>query len=231
MMLKTSLLCFLFASIPAVSALAQTAPVVVRDEAYLLNARLHLPSLSVWDAPKQEWRTAQGHEGQLPSARVRILHLWGTYCTPCKEEFPVLKQIDQQLRLDYKGEVQFLYVADASSGNEQMRDFMTKHHAGMPMGLLFRDTESKLSSELLSVLPQQQVQVGAHTDTPSERQLSLPMTLLLDGDNVVRMAVVGSLLGRRGELVNAVAQLHRTLSILAPAGRSRMAAKKGTTFQ
>lgn len=231
MMLRTSLFCFLLVSGAATSGRADAPTQVVRDESYLLNVRLGVPKLAVWDAPKQEWRAASGNEGQLPSAKIRILHLWGTYCKPCQEEFPLLKQIDQQLRLDYKGDVQFLYVADASSNNEQMKNFMTKHHAGMPMGLLFRDAENKLSSELLSVLPQQQVQVGGRADSPSERLLSLPMTLLLDGDNVVRMAVVGALVSRRGELVNAVAQLHRTISSLAPTSRSRVATKKGPSFQ
>jgi thiol-disulfide isomerase/thioredoxin len=233
MTLRSSLLCLFLAAAPTL-AVAESAAPPVKDEVYLLNHRVTMPPLAVWDGPTQEWRAPVGNEGQLPTAKVRILHLWGTYCKPCQEEFPLLKQIDQQLRTDYKGEVQFLFVADSISSGSEMKAFMAARHAGMPTGLLFRDAENKLASSLLQVLPQQAMSSG-NKDSVSERSLSLPVTLLLDGDNVVRMAVVGSLIHRRGEIVNGIAQLHRTLSSLEPAGNpkgtAKVATKKTRTFQ
>lgn len=229
MTLRSMLLCLLLAAAPS-AVLADGATPPSKDETYLLNQMVRIPSLSVWDSPTQEWRAPLGNEGVLPTAKVRILHLWGTYCLPCQEEFPILKQMDLQLRADYKGDVQFLFVADSQSTGGAMKEFMAAHHAGMPAGLLFRDTENKLASALLAALPQQGVSQG-RAETPSERSLSLPVTLLLDGDNVVRMAVVGSLVRRRGEVVNGIAQLHRTLSALIPTGKTKVANKKDRSFQ
>ena len=44
-----------------------------------------------------------------------------------------------------------------------------------------------------------------------------PLTLLLDGDQVVRRAFMGSLLSRRNDLLSAAARLRLTLSSLAAA--------------
>lgn len=196
-----------------------------QDEFYLLNHRVAMPSLVVWDGEKREWRAPLGSEGNGPLAQIRLVHLWGTYCQPCEEEFPILKQMDLQLRKDYKGTVQFVYVADALSSAAEMRKFMDKNHPRMPLGLLFRDGDNKLSADLLSVLPQRGTIAGA-ADAPSERQLRLPLTLVLDADNVVRLAFVGTVLNRRAAIVNGIAQLNRTLSGDS-APKAKLAAKKG----
>ena len=177
MMLRTSLFCFLLVSGAATSVRADAPTQVVRDES--LSAQHATRRAKTLRCGTHRSRSGVRQAAMKASCRRQKSNPppVGTYCKPCREEFPLLKQIDQQLRLDYKGDVQFLYVADASSNNEQMKTSRTKHHAGMPMGLLFRDAENKLSSELLSVLPQQQVQVGGRADSPSERLLSLPMTL------------------------------------------------------
>lgn len=234
-MMKTSL--FLIMLIAGTSS-ASTATAGVsadsdrgtaQDEFYLLNHRVTIPSLVVWDGEKREWRAPLGNEGSGPSAPIRLVHLWGTYCQPCEEEFPILKQMDLQLRKDYKGAVQFVYVADALSSAAEMRKFMDKNHPRMPLGLLFRDGDNKLSADLLSVLPQRGA-VAGQADSPSERQLRLPLTVVLDADNVVRLAFVGTMLNRRAAIVNGIAQLNRTLSGDS-APKAKLAAKKGRSLQ
>lgn len=214
---------------PAVPPTRAGSECASKDEVYLLNHRVTLPPLTVWDAPKQEWRGAVGTEADGPVAKIRIVHLWGTWCQPCKEEFPVLKQMDLQIRNDYKGEAQFVYVADALSSSSAMRTFMQTYGAAMPVGLLYHDDENKLGSDLLSVLPQKAAMEG-RMESASERQLMLPVTLLLDESNVVRMAFVGSLMSRRAELVNGIAQLHRTLSGTGAPVRSKVAAKRSRSL-
>lgn len=235
-MMKTALFFIMLIAGPATAAAA--APGVpadgdrgsAQDEFYLLNHRVAMPSLVVWDGVKGEWRAPLGNEGNGPSAQIRLVHLWGTYCQPCEEEFPILKQMDLQLRKDYKGSVQFVYVADALSSAAEMRKFMDKNHTRMPLGQLYRDGENKLSTDLLSVLPQRGAVTG-QADSPSERQLRLPLTLVLDADNVVRLAFVGTVMNRRAAIVNGIAQLNKTLSGDSAADKARLAAKKGRSLQ
>lgn len=177
------------------------------DESSLLNFRLELPTLDSWDAQQREWSASA--EGSKAPPRVRIVHLWSTVCKPCEAEFPILKQMDQQLRTDYRGDVQFVYVADAVSSRASMSDFMNRNHMSMPLGVLYRDRENQISTELGWALPAGPVEELA--TAPSERQLGLPLTLLVDEDNVIRRAFLGSLIKRRGEFVNALAQLYEAV--------------------
>lgn len=195
-----------------------------KDESLLLNLRVNMPALDSWDSQQKEWRSGPEGVRPGPSARIRVVHVWSTTCKPCEAEFPLLKQLDLQLRTDYRGEVQFLYIADAASGQSAMRTFMERNSAAMPVGLLFRDRENKLSAELLRALPGGPVEEQAAA--ASERQLSLPLTLLVDEDNVVRHAFFGSLLNRRGEFVNGLAQLYDALPPKSGAAKTKLAAKK-----
>ena len=185
-----------------------------------------MPSLSVWEAPKQEWRSLLPKEGPPTNVKIRVVHLWGTWCAPCKDEFPVIKQMDLQIRRNYQGAVQFVYIADSLSTNGAMKTFMEKYHDDMPAGLLYHDYENKLAVELLAVLPQGSA-VEGRNESSNERQLNLPITLLVDADDVVRQAFVGSVMARRPELVNGIAQLYRALARTAPAQKSKIAAKNG----
>jgi thiol-disulfide isomerase/thioredoxin len=144
-------------------------------------------------------------------ATIRVLHIWGTWCQPCKEELPVLKKIALQLRGDYGGDVQFIYVADALSTTDAMKKHMERAHLSMPIGLLFHDDENVIGRDLLGLLPQKDVG-GGREESASDRQLSLPVTLLLDQNNVVRQAFVGSVLSRRADFVNGIEQLYRALA-------------------
>lgn len=183
-----------------------------------------MPLLSVWDSQKKEWRGTLPNEGPATGTKIRVVHVWGTWCKPCAEEFPIIKQMDLQIRADYRGDVQFVYVADALSSKKDMGEFMAKHHESMPLGLLFHDDEDKLGADLRSVLPQLTAAQG-RLDAPSERQLNLPLTMLVDQNNVVRQAFVGSLLPRRADLVNGIAQLYRSLGGAAPVSKDKVATK------
>lgn len=213
---------------PAGPVARTTAEWTNKDETALLHHRITLPPLSVWDAPKQEWRGALPNEGPSTTPKIRIVHMWGTWCIPCKEEFPVIKQMDMQIRTDYHGDVQFVYVADTLSSNAEMKEFMAQRHATMPLGLIYHDDENKLCADLLSALPQKGA-IAGRTESVSERQLMLPLTLLVDQNNVVRQAFVGSLLPRRADLVNGIAQLHKALTQGISPSKQKVAAKKGRT--
>lgn len=213
---------------PAGPVARTTAECTNKDETALLHHRITLPPLSVWDAPTQSWRGTLPNEGPSTAPKIRIVHMWGTWCLPCKEEFPVIKQMDMQIRSDYHGDVQFVYVADTLSSTAEMKKFMDLRHMTMPLGLLYHDDENKLGADLLSVLPQREALEG-RSDSAGERQLLLPITLLVDQNNIVRQAFVGSLLPRRADLVNGIAQLHKALTQGTASSTQKVAVKKGRT--
>lgn len=224
--ISLALAAWVVVSCPADRNLAaqETRTCASRDESLLLNLRMSWPTLDVWDPQAKEWHLGtEGTQLGVP-ARVRIVHLWSTTCKPCEKEFPLLKQMDLQLRSDYRGEVQFVYIADAISSGNSMRDYMDRHHQSMPIGQLYRDSDNRISAELLRALPGASVEALA--SAPNERLLSLPMTLLLDEDNVVRQVFVGSLLNRRGEFINALAQLNEALTQKGGSSKSQLVAKK-----
>jgi thiol-disulfide isomerase/thioredoxin len=178
-----------------------------KDESYLLNQTIALPKLSFWDSVRKEWRTPEGKLDQPPAGKVRILHIWADHCGPCKEEFPILKDMNQQLRKDYHGDVQFTYVAVDTHDSEAMKKFWLANSAQMPVGPLFGDHNDDLTRTVEGLLPQKP-QRGTG-ETAMTRLLPLPMTLVLDQEGVVRQALVGSIVSRRAELVNGVAQVYR----------------------
>jgi thiol-disulfide isomerase/thioredoxin len=81
----------------------------------------------------------------LARDRVTILNLWATYCGPCKEELPAFRQLFDQQRFAWRGEVEFIPVqiddpvdgAAARRGHtEQMpsfRHFLSDR--GLPTGI------------------------------------------------------------------------------------------------
>lgn len=198
-----------------------------RDESYLLNQTITLPSLSFWDGGQQGWRTPEGKLDQPAPSKVRILHIWATYCLPCKEEFPILRDMDRQLRKDYHGEVLFTYVAVDLRDSAAMKQFWADNNARMPVGPLFGDHNDALTRSLAEFLPQKP-QKGPGDASAMARMLPLPMTLVLDEEGVVRQALVGSIASRRAELVNGVAQVYRWVKShesLHPAGAPAKQAK------
>lgn len=214
------------AASPALPSVRTSAECTNKDETALLHHRLTMPSLSVWEGPRQQWRSLLPKEGPPTNVKIRVIHLWGTWCGPCKDEFPVIKQMDLQIRRNYQGAVQFVYIADSLSTNAAMKTFIEKYHDDMPTGLLYHDDENKLAMDLLAVLPQGSA-VEGRNESPNERQLNLPITLLVDADDVVRQAFVGSITARRPELVNGIAQLYQALERTPPAQKSKVAAKNG----
>jgi len=196
-----------------------------RDESYLLNQSITLPALSFWDSVQKGWRTPEGKLDQPLPSKVRILHIWAHHCLPCKEEFPILREMDRQLRKDYRGEVLFTYVAVDIRDSEAMKQFWTANNAQMPIGTMFGDHNDALSRNLAELLPQKP-QKGPGDTGAMARLLPLPMTLVLDDEGVIRQALVGSIASRRAELVNGVAQIYRWVKGhegLRPAGGAKPA--------
>lgn len=165
------------------------------QEIALLHTQLdagQLRRMQVWDDKYAEWRDAKPTELSDDKAPVLLVHFWATWCGPCREEFPIWRELAPKIESRFKGQVRILFVAVQSAGPD-MEAFMETNRAKMPKGLLYQDIGDRLSGAL-----RQRV--------PGER-LSYPVTVWLDPQRVVRQALVGSLQARRSELMDSTERL------------------------
>lgn len=195
------------ASAVALFPLAGRGQPMVRGEAGGVSyktelALLHLPldaaklrELLVWDPRDTNWRRPQPSE-RVPSeaaAPVLLVHLWADWCKPCREEFPLLREFAPALEARYRGRVKFVYVA-VGTGAAELDGLLAASKGRMPEAPLYLD----LSEKGLSAPLRQRSARG---------ELSLPMTLLLDDQRIIRQAFVGSLQNRRAEVAESVERL------------------------
>lgn len=182
------------------------------DESSLLNLQVKLPALNTWDSTQNAWQSAEVHEnlgGSGNPAKLRIVHFWAPWCEPCKREFTTLKQIDQNMRTSYKKDVDFIYISVDTSDPDGMQKYMIDFDARMPVGLKYGDGTHELTALLEQAMPQTVQRGQLHDPAQRGRRLPLPMTLVLDRDDMVRQVFVGSIDGRRGEFANGAAKLLR----------------------
>lgn len=178
-----------------------------RDENHLLNLQLPLPN-AAWTG--STWRSLQ--VGDLPDKAVpiRIVHLWADWCPPCKAEFPRLKKVVQQLQISYGKDVRLILVSETTDDQPMMK-YWQENASQMPLGMQFGDNQHELMWAILQALPQNVQAASLRLDREPGRELPLPITLVTDTNNVVRLAYIGSLDGRYGQFINGIEQLHRTL--------------------
>lgn len=178
-----------------------------RRELRLLNFpldRTALRTLSVWDNRTDDLRDARPGESVDDSTPVLILHLWATWCTPCKEEFPLWRDVGTSLTAQHKGRVRVAHVA-LQSDSSGMADFVNEMQGKLPFPLEHFDGHERLAEQLRLI----------------DKQMPLPLTLLLDNGRTVRQAFIGPISNRRQELVDATARLVRLVSkVPAAPGRT-----------
>jgi len=181
----------------------------VRDENHLLNQQVSLPALNVWD-PSGQWRLPLERE-QPPRARLRVVHVWADYCPPCLSELPQFKAIVERAGQSFgRDDLQFIFVSETNEA-DAMRAFLKQHNDKIPAGVQYGDGGFALRDLLASQLPPYLLS-GARGDRGmSGRGLPLPITLVLDDSDVVRLAFVGSMEGRFGDLMTGIMQLHELL--------------------
>lgn len=184
-----------------------------RSEPFLLNRRIDpalLAAVQVWDRHLATWRTAQPAELPGQKAQVVVLHLWADWCAPCRAEFPVVRDLMATLARTYGDRVQLVLLSETSAP-EAMRAVLEKERTNLPAAPHFLDYGEGVAALLRRDLP---------------AQLSYPMTLVLDGQRIVRHAVVGPVTDRRAALLATISLLlsvppHLTST---PAGRERSSA-------
>jgi thiol-disulfide isomerase/thioredoxin len=146
--------------------------------------------LLLWDHPRREWRVARAGEQPGQTAPILVVHLWADWCKPCREEFPILRELAEQVEGAHPGKVQFLYLSQ-TQGQAEMQSFLFKYRARMPKAPIYQNTA--LGEFLLRQL--------------SRTGLPLPITLILDERRVVRSVLIGSVARHRGYVAGTVARL------------------------
>ena len=175
-----------------VSLAEEPSPSLRRDEARFLNQAI--PSaiiedkLRIWEG--SGWRVANAVEGSRTKAKVLVVNVWATYCTPCLTEFPVLRDMAQRIEADYQKDVQFIFLSETTDP-QLMKEFVAKNVKILPQKIPLYLDENENFARILRYF-----QRGG--------SLSLPTTIILDENRNIRYAMIGAVLDRRSELVNAI---------------------------
>lgn len=148
-----------------------------------------LRKLLIWDDGRKEWRPSRTGETPTDATQVLVLHLWADYCAPCREEFPIWKEVVATAASTYGERVRVMFLSETESSNA-MDAFLTKYQARMP-----------------SVPHYQSAQLTATLRASVPFSLPLPMTLVLDEKRAVRAAFVGPIARRRGEISSVLSRL------------------------
>jgi thiol-disulfide isomerase/thioredoxin len=165
-------------------------------EAALLHRRLDLKGISQYSRVQKRWQPLT-----LPSARVYVVNLWGVACAPCRAEFPLLRNI--QRAWQGQRDVVFVYLADPplESLPEQIERYWQDGKDALPDADPARCSDETLRRQL-----------------GNDAQ---PITLLLDGQLVVRQAFIGAIGDR--PLGAAIARLLAAVPGNRPATRQNPA--------
>ena len=145
----------------------------------------------IWDEHNSEWRQSRSGEGIKAGSGILIVHLWADWCGPCKEEFPLLRDLEARMSAKYSGKVRFAYIAEIPN-SPTMEQFIKDYRPNLPRGQYYQDTAELLARWLRPAL-------GG--------RLTLPTTLVLDERRIVRHAIIGSLRSRTFELSQSVERL------------------------
>ena len=154
-------------------------------EQRLLHARLSLESLGRIDPATQRLWDSRLHSGGKPM----LVHLWSVACGPCVREMPALRQMMEHLQREAPLRVVFI--------SEDLPDALANFFQAQAKERL-PNVEYWMSG------PSSAMRIDLQDN-------GQPMTLLVDGDLVVRQAMVGPLTERRNELYSAVSRLLRNL--------------------
>jgi len=98
------------------------------------------------------------------SGKVLVMDFWATWCPPCRESVPELKQLTKK----YPAEKLILISVSADEDDGAWRDFVSKKHMDW---LQYRDSDHQLVDAF-----------GVH---------AFPTYLVIDGDGIIRQRITG----------------------------------------
>lgn len=166
------------------SGRSQTAANEIERERSLRHIRLSLDEILLWDDDHLS------NKQLVPFKPVLVVHLFSLDCPPCLEELPSLKEV---FHGNWK-DVQFAMVLETLDEG-RIREFLRTSRSKLPEGVpLYVSTDRRIRDTS---------QLGINT---------IPVTLLLDKQRVVRQSFVGGLKDRMHELTRALSGLQKALT-------------------
>lgn len=149
-------------------------------ETDLLHTRLDLGGVRGYEREHRTWRPfAWGRE------RLLIVHLWALECPPCLAEMPLLRALVRGWR--DQAAARFLFISESLDELKVLAFWLTTHREKVPEVAVQQSTDGRIRDAL-----------GIGT---------LPLTLLVDRERLVRQAFIGSLASRKFELGRAIGRL------------------------
>lgn len=156
-----------------------------------------LQSFPLWDSKAGQLRPHRPGEKMDDSTPILILHLWATWCGPCKAEFQTWRNLAPQISELHRGRVRVFHIAMQNEADE-MPAFVKEMGKKLPFGAKYFDSGERLAKNLAKAFP-------------NKRLPPLPMTLWLDHERIVRWAIIGPVDARVTAVKDATAQLLRTI--------------------
>ncbi|MGN6134155.1 MAG: TlpA family protein disulfide reductase [Aureliella sp.] len=128
--------------------------------------------------------------------KVTVLHFWGTWCPPCREEFPGFVKIAQEFASN--GEVQFVSVSSSARAPEydlddladQTRRFLEQHSTTVPT---YADPAGMSRVQIAMLM--------------ADGSLPYPSTLVLDRNGIIAGVWIGYAPGGMEEVAATVKKL------------------------
>lgn len=152
---------------------------VATEEQRTIGTVLPVDEVVRWSPDPAESRPAT-LRALRSSAKVLVVHVWATWCKPCLQEFPRLKEMFPDGR---SRDAQLVLVA-AQSPPEELSKFLSKYDKIIPRAQHFADSNGAMQRAL--------------------NLSKLPITLLVDRQWVVRQSFHGSVAERRQELLASI---------------------------
>jgi thiol-disulfide isomerase/thioredoxin len=177
---------------------------------------LHLPldrrifkSIPVWDdkSDRLVQHNKSQHDFDSPAIPVLVLHLWATWCGPCKDEFPIWVKIRKHFKEQaLAGKVRFVHIAMQDDAKEMTRFVKEIGKDRMPPGWYYFDNGGYLANNIIEA-------------SRSKKLPSLPITLWLGPGRTVRQAMVGSIADRMEEVIESTERLMNWVTYMRDAAR------------
>lgn len=167
-----------------------------KQEVALLHSAIKpddLRNLNIWDLKLSAWRHSTGAEVVDQRTPVLVVHVWASWCGPCKQELPVWREMGPLLEAKYKGKLRIVYVA-IQTGRDDMEGFLAQSRDKMPPAPWYFDLGDHVTGGLRKAMGD---------------RFPMPVTLLLDDRRIVRQALAGAITYRRAELVESIDRLVR----------------------
>lgn len=134
--------------------------------------RISLVKLPATDTTVDDWSQLENVTGQPTAGNVTILHFWGTWCPPCRAEYPDLVAMLQGYQANPR--IDFLSVTCGPSGSEPVEELWastSKFYEANQIGELTTYSDPTFATQQAAV------------DVLAEPGMLYPTTMIIGPDN------------------------------------------------